>query len=688
MENINFDLTDFSDGLNMFNYREVTESFGTESFHNRNSNQHGGFFGFGCSDNDKKALMAARQKNYTVVCFMIKNDMIYDYGAQDDDGCTLLHYLVNDSDLYKENFNSIKKILSSSYTNNFINKQNSRGDTALISAVKFGKMDIADLLIKHGADKSIKNKKGFWIESDSCHSESSAYEDSKSEDNFNRGIRLSPIKTKMFVPTSKNVINDVLDNFFFTNKRIMKLDDDQFTLQDPLTDKIIISKTENESDSNDYDEYSDDNNYEENESEIIKDFLDKYDYSKNEGKDNKLNNEFIEIELFGGNRNVNPDMNTEDYINQILSPQNNNNKNKNFMKIFNRKQTGGDIYSQNFTDQFNNYENEDITEDTDQFLNNLINQSKSLKFSKSNNNNYQSGGVRKKKYISNNTRMGTRKLNIYDGAITSARNGHSELSRLTNNQATVIHTEVVKMIMDLMNVDEDTAKVYKAALWQMVKEKYPEQTTNLNKSVQMKELVKKDILKKIDVDKYSKLIEKHRIEKMDKQNKKQQNKGTNNEKKTNNKTTKPLDSSEEGIFSKKYEYDNEDDSDYGINTLSGTSSVNFETDEELSKTSFENDSNEDLNNDLNSDFSDDINDNLNDENNENDQLSDTSSMEFEINNELSRTSVDDNYNNNENDEDKDDTSDFENNMDGMLLSKTSIETMEEPYLDSSESFSF
>ena len=74
-----------------------------------------------------------------------------------------------------------------------------------------------------------------------------------------------------------------------------------------------------------------------------------------------------------------------------------------------------------------------------------------------------------------------------------------QLSRLINNQASEIHNKVVKKIMELMEVDEDAARDYKAALWRMVKEKNPDMKSNLDLSVELEKMVKKPALKKIDL---------------------------------------------------------------------------------------------------------------------------------------------------------------------------------------------
>jgi len=150
---------------NQNNYNST--SIGTESS-NFNQQQGGFIWSNGCSNNDKKALLAAKQQNFHVVKFMIENDMITNYGACDNDYKTLLHYLVS----YKEFHDCIKLIIQKCDVKQFINKQDNDGNTALFLAVKHQNYKIADLLMKNGGDKTIKNNRNQWIDTEVCETES------------------------------------------------------------------------------------------------------------------------------------------------------------------------------------------------------------------------------------------------------------------------------------------------------------------------------------------------------------------------------------------------------------------------------------------------------------------------------------------------------------------------------------
>lgn len=123
--------------------------------------------------------------------------------------------------------------------------------------------------------------------------------------------------------------------------------------------------------------------------------------------------------------------------------------------------------------------------DTDAFIDNLVH-----KYGN------QSGGLRV---------HGVRRLpDMHEGGLKKKKatknvSRGDQLSRLINNQASEIHKNVVKKIMELMEVEEEAARDYKAALWRMVKEKNPDMKSNLDLSVEMEKLVKKPTLKKIDL---------------------------------------------------------------------------------------------------------------------------------------------------------------------------------------------
>tara|TARA_Y100000780_G_C13695839_1_gene422044 strand:- start:2422 stop:3861 length:1440 start_codon:yes stop_codon:yes gene_type:complete len=103
--------------------------------------------------------------------------------------------------------------------------------------------------------------------------------------------------------------------------------------------------------------------------------------------------------------------------------------------------------------------------------------------------------------------LGSRKLN--------GGEYESKLARLVKKQGTEIHERVVKKIMEILKVDEQKAKLYKAYLYNTIKDTKSE-LSNLDKAFEMEKLANKKFLESItksDLDKLQKKIEKNRIEK-------------------------------------------------------------------------------------------------------------------------------------------------------------------------------
>lgn len=110
----------------------------------------------------------------------------------------------------------------------------------------------------------------------------------------------------------------------------------------------------------------------------------------------------------------------------------------------------------------------------------------------------------------------TRKMLVYSDSEYSVNTKFdnldlSKLSRSLERQSNIIHERTIKKIMEIMGVDEDTAKIYKAGIYQRVKNEHPD-LPNLDRANEMEKLATRDNLEKIDVKKLAKEIAKHREE--------------------------------------------------------------------------------------------------------------------------------------------------------------------------------
>lgn len=402
------------------NLDNIDLTVGTETVSNTSEVQQGGFFWShdGSTDNDKKALIAANEKKWEVVQFMIEQNMITNYGKQDNDGLTLLHHIANDRNFPDANMKLIQdKILSRQDVNSFINIQDNKGNTPLHLAVGAGNHGFAEQLIKAGAKKDIKNKEGLYIETETEYRISS---ERKVAPTFSTDIDDVNLKEK---------IRDVIRDLFMRSKSTPVESESTIGFK---TDTIDIKESS-----------------------------------------------VSEIEPYMTQKTGNiKEQSTEDFINMLMELDK-----KNKLEEPNKEFLGGEKY------------NDNDNKDTEALINKLINKYLGNDMNITN----QLGG----KYI----KTGQRKLFTYHGGLKKKKSRSDELSRLINNQANEIHKRVTKTIMEIMKVDEETARNYKAALWKKVKEKYPEMKSNLDLSVELEKITTKEELNKIDLEKAKKIRE-------------------------------------------------------------------------------------------------------------------------------------------------------------------------------------
>ena len=149
------------------------------------------------------------------------------------------------------------------------------------------------------------------------------------------------------------------------------------------------------------------------------------------------------------------------------------------------------------------------------------------------------------------------KTNINDTYRTQNRSTNNDLSRtndlsrMIQNQASVIHTRTIEKIKDLLGVDEEKAKIYKAALYNKVKNDHPE-LNGYDRAVEMEKIATTENLKEINLKQWGEKIKK------DKENTSQQTEEKPKSQQKKTKKTEPI--SETSIFSLK--------SDSSISSLS------------------------------------------------------------------------------------------------------------------------
>ena len=441
--------------LSLFKNSEL--SVGTSSVDN-NNDQQGGFFwsSSGCTDNDKKVLKAAKDHKFEAFSYMILNNMINNLKSRDEDGCTILHHLAWNWGLHPDIDKALDKVLCQSNIGSIINLQDNLGDTPLHKAVKKQNHILAQKLVKAGADKNIENNTGIAIESET--------------DELSINI-ISPINKMEFSDNNSTFKNIV--KLFLGDKKPTK--EENYTFDSP-GERFTINNTDKK--------------------------------------------------ITGGSPQMGKEEDTEQFLNMIMNK---------YSHAINAQQGGADsdAYTEN-TDVFltrvmNDYINEQPQKggsinNADSFFRKLVESTEHCEMN-------QLGGY-------SNYRTGSRKLKLYEGNVELSESAsmnnyyssaydepddfefsephsrrmsrHAELSRLINNQASEIHQRALKKIVDLMGVDEEIARNYKALMWRKVKEDNPDLKSNLDLSVELEKAIKKTVLKKMDPEEGKALREESR----------------------------------------------------------------------------------------------------------------------------------------------------------------------------------
>ena len=251
--------------FNTDNSKANTLSIGTE-YDDRPAQTGGWFWKDTKTCNiDKVALRSAKQNKFSFVSELVLQDCIYNFGEQDENKNTILHYLVSyeckcESDKHINECvivnNAIAKSLKHPKIKSFINIQNKIGDTPLHVVIKLENSNLAGKLISAGADKTIKNNNGENIKEVSvvnCEECSARHSDmfssNKMTSNINRLIAI-------FNPPTETIGTTVTIGTPVNVSKIIKLPDTKNEVMSNSTDEIfndIINKFVNVKQTGGYD---------------------------------------------------------------------------------------------------------------------------------------------------------------------------------------------------------------------------------------------------------------------------------------------------------------------------------------------------------------------------------------------------------------------------------------------------
>ena len=503
-------------------FEEYTLSNNTDVFANlsqlsnsettENHKQAGGFFGlFGeQSKVDKAVLEAVRLKKYDIVEFCIDHDLITSYACKDDNGNTLLHYLALD---YESTGKLINKLLKHSDVYSFINIQNNNGDTPLILSVIGSEHDLCEKLIRHGADKTIKNKQEYHVDSETDMMPVELM--IKSFDNAEY-IDMNDTETSSDVWTKQHKIFNPV-TFFKSHKQLDHATSEPYTFVEPMTESNIFQKQEQEQ------EHSSSPMNTEQFIELITNKL----HQKKEHHEEILTDDLLNKLMKGGDcgcGSYSDNQNSTEYLlNELQSKMS-------------QPQKGGDCASDTYSSTeslINTLKNSMDNQNGGVFNNDINDEDMTTDQLVSTLRNYQLQGGKGKSKKKHAT--GLRALPKFVDSAAEENDGRGfELSRIINNQTDEIIENIVKKIQEIIIKNKDdfkkvsadvakgsqeVARIYKTALWSQIRNDEKNLAkSSLDVAVEVQKIVSKENLLKVDFAKWAKIIEDKKKEKEEARN--------------------------------------------------------------------------------------------------------------------------------------------------------------------------
>jgi hypothetical protein len=423
-------------------------SIGTESYSEKsNMTQGGGFLSWltKTSDETKMALNAFQDGRPDVAIYLIlkyKCDLL----SVDSLGKTLFHHLIEYSkDLPMAGY-CLNKLLSDKSLSLPLNIQDENGNTPAHYAAILNNNKLIEFLKSKGADLKIKNKAGYYIAEDN--------EDSNAILENNSDMILEHKSDTLFLKIDKKS-SDNSEEMMLTEiaKIVNNFRSDTENSNISLSNLNTLSEKDTE--------------------------------NKNNMSDNVLTDDFIKniMTIFKQNKQYDTDGNIF---------------NVNLDKTINDLELIDKILDNND----NNDNNNNIDDNTDTILKSLLNKSNNKNSVISNpvNNLILKGGDNIKgnrKMITYSDQLGGSSKNKYTKSINSDESGISEMARAIKKQSTEIHDRVITKIMEILKVDEITARAYKGALYAKVKDEHPE-LSNFDRAIEMEKLATDKVLNKLN----------------------------------------------------------------------------------------------------------------------------------------------------------------------------------------------
>ena len=482
--------------MNYFNFSETSSEPFYKSNRSNIKSQKGGN-----SDQIQELLFnAIEENNVTALIYLLKSPVIDSINFIDKNNQNILHRMINKMANYNETNNAkllnimtskaLPIVLMRSDILQIINQKDSKSNTPLHLATMNELHDVADMLIKNGADKNIKNSSGLVVIS---VTESTVEKNAQPDHNLlededslkSRDIFIASELPKQSEQTTRKESESV-----FISKKALSDSKGACTIEKEFVDNIIknlssvkcttseaagltdaLASTQHQLGGNNYSEYSNLINTD----EFINDFLTKYNSGNQSQKGGK-------VKVKNSRKlNTNSTLKSEISINSMSS-----------MEMPRVRQT----------DKSEQEKRDDNRERREK------RESKNKRRTETEVTSELDIDSSSESEVESDSGSESMSESMSEVDQSSADSEMSELSRMINNQATEIHERTVKKIMELLKVSEQEARTIKAFIYNEVKTSHPE-LNNFDRAVEMEKRITKEYLEKLskkDLDKLSKLI--------------------------------------------------------------------------------------------------------------------------------------------------------------------------------------
>jgi len=423
-------------------------SIGTEIFHNKHNRKSGG----GAKDCDcaKLAIDAFQKSQFEVVRFLVFEDYISNYAVANAEGYTLLHFLAAHSKLVADAKCMLDKILERSDVASFINAQDKKGNTPLHYAVLAQNNEVAGQLIARGANKDVKNKKDERVVTDKSDADAVGdFLSLNAESSFKEQPESAAPEISVFIPRGENRPSAAPS-------------------ADVMSDRLL------------------------------RQFFSGIGTSSKRAPESSALSPGLPSHL-GATDTARSD--TSNFVAELIDKYGKYGNEQDFPQMQQRPYMAGGATSITGKRRMRT-----ISE----FATKLSSESGSISSSDG------SPHVKRHKHVKrvklSKHRKSSRHHRYSPSSDKSQSSASVTLDRLIKNQASEIHEQTIEIIKKLLDISEDEARLYKAALYKIVREKHPE-LNNFDRASEMKKLANEDVLKSSEVRDLVKYIKKDMSEK-------------------------------------------------------------------------------------------------------------------------------------------------------------------------------